>query len=141
MDATLWSLHQAGICILQLYAPYMPYITEALYQELYKSRYQEISLHKTEFAQVQKKYSFPESVTTIELVLAVAEQVRKLKTEKQLSLKVELAELIITCTKEQKDIIEQQSLLIMGITHAHAITCNNGQNLEVAVVLMPEVTL
>ena len=141
VDATLWSLHQAGICILQLYAPYMPYITEALYQELYKSRYQEISLHKTEFAQVQKKYSFPESVTTIELVLAVAEQVRKLKTEKQLSLKVELAELIITCTKEQKDIIEKQSLLIMCITHAHAITCNNGQNLEVAVVLMPEVTL
>ncbi len=141
VDATLWALHQAGICILQLYAPYIPYITEALYQELYRSAYKEVSLHKTEFAQIQKNYSFPKSVITIELVLAVAEQVRKIKTEKQLSLKVELAELIICCTKEQKDIIEQQSPLIMGITHAHSIICKSGQEWGVTVVLMPEVTL
>ncbi len=132
VDATLWSLHHAGLCILQMYAPYMPYITEVLYQEIYKARCKELSIHTTQLVDIQKPYIYAESVRTIELVLAVAEQVRKIKTEKQVSLKTELPELIIACTQEQKNMLEQQSLLIMGITHAQALTFNLAQELSVS---------
>jgi valyl-tRNA synthetase len=154
VQATLWTLHQVGLRILQMYAPYLPHITEAIYGELYNitsvrpeliegqngksgspsilpssQGYAETrrderigSIHQTKFEAVQKPYEFPEEAALATNIITVVSAVRKLKTEKQLSLKVELAALTIF-GRDAKLVkaLQDHEQLIRGVTQAKEI--------------------
>jgi valyl-tRNA synthetase len=120
--ATRWTLHTLGLRLLQLYAPYLPHITETLYQELYRPHLNVASIHQTRFTDIQQKFDYSESAQAIKHVLDVVAQVRKLKTEQKLSLKTPIQKLIIQYSDEKlKKIIENQELLIKGISQAITI--------------------
>jgi len=152
VTATLWALRKAGLSLLQMYAPFMPHITEMLYQELYRGAIQESSIlessiHITQLEDIQLPYDSSASFHTMGLVLELTEQVRRLKTEQQLSLKTEFAELQIYCTAEQKILLEKETQLIAGITHARQVLYNHGvgknsvqsrEQLWYATVILPE---
>lgn len=123
LRATHWTLYHTGMRILQLYAPYLPFITETLYGTLYQKHYNIASVHQTKYAALQQMYSFEESEAVMESIIGIIGHVRKLKTEKQLSLKVPLAKLTISATDEHllHKIMAQEKLL-RGITHAQTIT-------------------
>jgi valyl-tRNA synthetase len=123
VDATRWTLHNVGLRILQLYAPYQPYVTEAIYQELYKKTVGTPSLHQTRFAGVQKAHNFPEGIEHMEIILNIVSQVRKLKTKHALSLGAELAQLTIhSSDKKIESIIQKNDQLIKGATKAQIVT-------------------
>jgi len=119
IQATQWTLYQVGLRILQMYGPYLPHVIEALYQALYKKTEGCSSLHQTKFETVQKTYSFEKSADTMRLIIKVVATIRKLKTEKELSLKVPLNAITIcadnTYTLEQ---LKPQEQLIRGASHA-----------------------
>jgi valyl-tRNA synthetase len=127
--ATRWTLYHVGLRILQLYAPYLPHATETLYQELYKKHVLIASIHQTRYKDVQVLYAFEAQAATMRKVITVVTQVRKLKTEKQLSLKTPLATMQVyapdgaTC-----DALAEHDQLIRGITQATKISYkeNNG---------------
>ncbi len=122
VNATKYTLYTVGLQILQWYAPYLPYITETIYQQIYKSSVGSTSVHTTQFKDIQKTYNFPDSVLLLNAMLAIINGVRKLKTEKQLSLKVELATL--TCHIQNEDLVKQLKSveqLLKGVTRAHTI--------------------
>ncbi len=124
--ATKDTLHALGLRILQLYAPFIPHITEIIYSFLYKNNLKINSLHRTKFdllhAAVQLPDQARETNNTIELLLTVVQEVRKLKTEQQLSLKTPLIELIISSDKNKLDKIRVQENLLKGITGALKIS-------------------
>ena len=122
LRATRWTLYQVGLRILQLYAPYLPHITEYLYGIIYQKQIAISSIHQIRYTALQTNYEFEESAATMEKILELISQVRKLKTEKQLSLKVPLAQLTVTATNEHllHKIIAHEKL-IRGITHAQII--------------------
>ena len=122
LHATQWTLFTTGLRILQLFAPYIPYVTESLYQTLYRNTENIASLHQTKFSTEQQKYQFPNSVHNVNQILQVVNQVRKLKTEQQLSLKTALANVTISYqhTFDIKQ-IEQFQQLLKGATHAQHI--------------------
>jgi len=123
VQATRWTMHNVGLRILQLYAPYQPYITEAIYQELYKKTVQTPSLHQTRFTDTQMKYNFPENTASMKVVLDIVTQVRKLKTENALSLGTELDELVLnTQDKKVEKIVQDNEQLIKGATKAQSVT-------------------
>lgn len=78
-----------------MYAPYLPHITESLYHTVYKEIFTEKSIHQLRFARVQYAYDFTNSVHTMHQIISLVAQVRKLKTEHQLSLRAELQQLEI----------------------------------------------
>ena len=120
--ATRWTLYTVGLRILQLYAPYMPHVTEAIYQELYKDKEAVPSLHQTRFEAFQKVYKFSDSAQAIETLIEIISTIRKLKTEQQLSLKTELESLTLYHTEQhQLDRIKEFEKLLRGITHAQVI--------------------
>ncbi len=90
VEATRWTLYHAGLRILQLYSPYLPHITETIYHELYAQHEALQSIHQTRYQDVQTPYVFAAEAEIINAVIAIATQVRKLKSEKQLSLKTPL---------------------------------------------------
>jgi valyl-tRNA synthetase len=122
--ATKWTLYHVGIRILQLYAPYIPYVTDAIYQKLYKTSLHEKSIHRTTFASQQTPYTFEHSVTIMRSIKELVGQVRKLKSEHQLPLNAPLALLtIITPTSMIADYVMQHEKLVKGVTHAQHISC------------------
>ncbi len=127
--ATRWTLFTVGLRILQMYAPYLPHITEIIYQELYRSPLKIESIHLTKFKNIQQPYAFELSVHAIDQVINVITAVRKLKSEQQLSLKTELNVLrIYSQQQEHLGLLKLQEQLIKGITHAHTIEYHVGIN-------------
>ncbi len=119
VQATQWTLTQIGMRILQLYAPFVPHVTEALYAALYKEQIGIASLHMTKYSSYQQQYAFDQAAQTMGSILEVISQVRKLKSEHQLSLKTDLSELVIA--SQDKSLLEQlqsQASLIKGVTRA-----------------------
>lgn len=118
-DQTLWTIYQIGFGILQHYAPFMPYITEAIYQQLYRLPSNECSIHISRMnkqllvllEQIQINHGL--------ILTQIATKIRKLKTEQHLSLKTEIAHLsIATNNTITAQMIEQQAQLIKGVTQA-----------------------
>lgn len=120
--ATRWTLYHVGLRILQWYAPYVPHITDALYQEIYKKYEQTESIHQTKFKDVQHAYVFEHSSKLMKAIITVVGQVRKAKTEKQLSLKTPVSRLVIIDERnEYGPELGKQEALLKGATQAAII--------------------
>lgn len=119
VEATRWTLYHAGLRILQLYAPYLPHATETLYQEFYQKHEAISSIHQTRYQDVQIPYVFDSEADVINSVITVTAQVRKLKSEKQLSLKTPIAIMKVFAKNDTLcDAIAQHNQLIRGVTQA-----------------------
>jgi valyl-tRNA synthetase len=135
VETTSWTLAHVGIRILQMYAPFVPHVTETLYQLLYKEKCKTISVHQTKFATYQKPYEFSNASKTMETLVALIGQVRKLKTEKQLSLKTELASLkVIVTDAALPEQLQALSGLIKGVTKAQELTFISDKVTETSMV-------
>lgn len=128
--ATRWTMKTVSFMILQMYAPYLPHITEYLYQKLFKSTHNDKSLHLTQLPQsltVDKDYQ-----ENMNIILEIIAQVRKLKTEQQLALRIELDSLTVFVPARFKQMIMQQEAIIKGVCKAHNFIISDQ---EVATVL------
>ena len=120
--ATHWTLHHLGMRILQLYAPFMPYITEKLYELLYQSQFNISSLHQTKFNAIQHTYQFSKSHYQLSIIVDIISEIRKLKTMHKLSLKTSLKTLTLySADPAIITMLEKQQPLIKGITQADAL--------------------
>jgi valyl-tRNA synthetase len=128
--ATRWTLYHVGLRILQLYAPYLPFVTEEIYALIYKDSVGIDSLHKTKFTNTQTAYVFANEATTMQLVLQVIGAVRKIKTTQQLSLKQELETLTIFASDETLQKLKTQDALIKGATKSLRLNYKNSKHNE-----------
>ncbi|HSW73946.1 MAG TPA: class I tRNA ligase family protein, partial [Candidatus Limnocylindria bacterium] len=125
--ATRWTLYQVGLRILQMYAPYLPHLTETIYQQVYKKTNAAASVHQTRFAAVQLPREFAVSAGNMEALLQVIAQVRRLKTEQQLSLKTPLQTLLVTGDNQAVlETIKLYDQLLRGIAQAIEISYKAG---------------
>lgn len=119
--ATRWTLQQTLLRTVQMFAPFVPFIAEALYQQMFKHLVGLPSIHATEFAQLQESCSCPNSVARMQHLLSIASQIRALKSSKQLSLRAELAHCTIIASAEVLEFLQTQDATIRGLTSAHVI--------------------
>jgi valyl-tRNA synthetase len=115
-----------------MYAPYLPHITETIYQKLYKQHEQAPSLHQMRYQNTQILYNFDLQATTMHTVIELVMLVRKLKTEHKLSLKTALATMHVYAPNQAIcDALAEHDQLIRGVTQAIIIsykTHNNQQS-------------
>ena len=116
------ALYQVLLGILKLYAPYMPHITEYLYQYFYKDFEKIISLHLLHWdptKQIDTLYlTFGEQIKT-----AITDA-RRYKSANNLSMKTEIPSLTIKATSETKSLIEASIGDIIACTHANHCKIN-----------------
>lgn len=124
--ATKWTLYVVGLHILQSYAPYLPHITENIYQAIYKKTVGISSLHVTQLPTILANVDH-ENSAAVEKILAIIGAVRKLKTAHQLSLKVPLEQLIID--NKFESIIDPIENIIKGVTGAKYIVYSSVESL------------
>lgn len=108
--------------ILKLYAVYTPYMTEYIYQDYYRGKEKELSLHQTIWETRKEERSYLEFGEHLKEVIA---EVRRSKTEKQLSMKDTIPELMITCPKRFRDFYKKSEKDIQACTGAEKIIFRN----------------
>lgn len=112
--ATKWTLQYTGFLLLQMYAPYLPHITEYLYQHIFLGSVKTSSLHLTQL--VTARQVNDKNNKKMAVILNVIGLVRKLKTAAQLSLKVELETLTIcNVDTETIAIINNELSILKGV--------------------------
>ena len=114
-------LWEVGLRILQLYAPYVPHITETLYQSLYKQNNNAMSIHQTQFSEIQTPYIFEQSNKQGYIIINIVNQIRKLKSSNNLSLKTPIKHLTIHASSTYKDFLKNNEKLLTGITQSEEI--------------------
>lgn len=112
------ALYHSLFGILKLYAIYTPYVTDYIYQNFYIKYEKEKSLHQTIWSdkKIEKIcIGFGEHVKTVIM------NVRKNKTEKQMSIKDTIPELIITCPKKYWEFYKKTEKDLKACTGAEKI--------------------
>ncbi|MBQ9119429.1 MAG: valine--tRNA ligase [Lachnospiraceae bacterium] len=108
--------------ILKLYAIYTPYVTEYIYQDFYTRFEKEASLHQTIWETKPENTIYIEFGEHLKDIIA---EVRKNKTEKQMSMKDTIPELIITCPKRFRDFYRKSEKDIKACTGAEKVIIRN----------------
>lgn len=112
------ALYHSLFGILKLYAIYTPYVTEYIYQDFYRKYEREVSLHQTIWTTKKPNDIYIEFGEHVKGIIA---DVRKAKTEKQMSMKDKLPELTITCPKKYRDFYKKTEKDIRACTGAENI--------------------
>lgn len=116
---TKQTLFAVGLRLLQMYGPFMPHMTEMIYQSIYKDACKTASLHTTQYADMQVSYTAAqERLDLMRHMLHIIVNVRKLKTDQKLSLKTDLAQLTIGGSEEILKQLPVQQALLRGVTRA-----------------------
>jgi len=94
-EAAQWTLYQALLTTLLLLAPYLPYVTEKLYQALFRAQEGVISLHRMAWPAMQAQWRDENAEETGVHILDLLRQVRRYKAEQGLSVGAEMETLDI----------------------------------------------
>lgn len=112
------ALYYSLLGILKLYAIYTPYVTEYIYQDFYRKFETEISLHQMIWETKEIDNLYIEFGEHVKMTIA---EVRKGKTEKQMSMKDNILELIVTCQKKYREFYKKTENDLKACTSAEKI--------------------
>ncbi|MEK6903253.1 MAG: valine--tRNA ligase [Nanoarchaeota archaeon] len=97
-ESAQYTLHVAFSTLLKLFAPFLPFITEELYFQLFQKEEKEKSIHLSSWPDT-KNISFSNDATTVgDKFVTILTDVRQFKSKQKVSLAAE-----ITLTLEKKD--------------------------------------
>ena len=117
-----YALYHVLLEILKMYSIYVLYITEEIYQSFYRGFEKEISIHKLEW---NKEFIYDDEILEFgEMVKEIISEVRKYKSEKNLSLKEEINILEINLEADKIIYLEQTIKDIKSCTWAKEIRIN-----------------
>ncbi len=105
-----WTLYELFLGIIKLFAPFIPYITEEIYQKLFKKTEKNLSIHLSSLP--EKIIEDEESLKIGELLKDVTSEVRKWKISNKLSLGKQITKIEITAKEEE---IEKLKLVLDDI--------------------------
>ncbi len=112
--AARWTLDQTLLAVLKLFAPFLPYVTEAIDQELYREREAVLSIHLTDWPQAQEAWINSQAEAFGDLLVEIATAVRRYKSEHNLSLGAELDRLQLAAG--QSDLAPQLQAAVPDLT-------------------------
>ncbi len=118
-----FALYQALLNTLKLYAPFMPHITEAVYQLYFKDKENIESIHINKWPQFDQELVDDKAELAGDITIDIIAAVRKFKAQNNLSMKAELASLTINCEQaEHESLILSVAEDLKAVTKAKSIT-------------------
>ena len=119
--AAQWTLYQALLAVIKLLAPHLPYITEEIYQRLFRDWEGAVSIHLATWPQAQPHWIDAEAEDTGERLLEILRQVRRHKAEHGLSVGSELATMYIRIQPQFHAALKAAQLDLKSATRARNI--------------------
>lgn len=128
---TLWTVLRS---ILGLYAPFIPFITEELYQQIYKPFEKTESIHITAFPMA--KTDWKQEIPEMETILTLLDKVRKEITDQKIANSTKLSRVEIQADSKIKELLMPHALSLMSILRTEKIDfkINEGLGIKIEVV-------
>ncbi len=116
----IFSLYHVLLTTLKLFAPFLPFVTEEIYLNVFaQSNTERRSIHLSAWPHVDNRYDDDEALNVGEILIAVATAVRRYKSERNLPLGSELKRLqLVLMTEGQVQQIEAAIPDLLSITRA-----------------------
>ncbi len=106
-DASLqWTLYYSFLTLLKLFAPITSFITEELYQKFFRKTENEISVHISNWPEVDISLIDKDAENSGDSAVAIISALRNWKHENKLPLNAELKEVVLELSKKDKDLLE-----------------------------------
>lgn len=114
-----YTLYNCILGVLKLYAPFVPHITEAIYQQCFREKKGPYSVHLSLWEKPHElKEEFLEFGAEIKKLLM---EVRRYKSENRLSMKEAIPCLEINCLPRQREWFSLAEMDLLACTHAERI--------------------
>jgi valyl-tRNA synthetase len=121
-DGTRFTLYHALLNVLKLFAPFLPYVTEAIYRELFAQNEGQRSIHLANWPVANPQWMSAEAEALGEILLDVATAVRRYKSAANLSLGAQVACLQLSTRDEKLTLaLEAARLDILSVTRAREL--------------------
>ncbi len=124
-EAAQWTLYHTLLTVLKLFAPYLPHVTEEIYQGLFREHEAAPSIHRSSWPQLHEGWIDENAEAFGKTLLELLKQVRRYKAEQGLSVGAELESLHISTQIGQKASLEEVLVDVKSATRAKAITFHN----------------
>ncbi len=105
-QAAQWTLYHVLLSVLKMLAPYLPYITEEIYQGLFRRWDGASSIHRSSWPLEHPEWIDPAAEEIGKTFLELLHQVRRYKAERGLSIGAELETLHVTAPPAQSAALE-----------------------------------
>tara|TARA_Y100000310_G_C20667849_1_gene808604 strand:- start:1665 stop:2693 length:1029 start_codon:yes stop_codon:yes gene_type:complete len=114
-----FTLYTSLLSNLKLFAPFMPHITEEIYQLHFAKDEKKRSIHNSSWPKADPQYIDEDNEALGDKLVEIITQVRKAKTEKSLSMNASVKELVLNLKEDDvKDFIED----LKAVTKAEKIS-------------------
>jgi valyl-tRNA synthetase len=132
--SAVWTLRTALRTVLQLFAPCLPHITEAIFLDAFAAQDEERSIHLSHWpdADALPMDATMEQVGTV--MLEVIEAVRRWKAERNLSVGAPVAQVTIRCEPSTAAFLQDMHMDLRSITRANTVVVETGEMLEVLII-------
>ena len=127
-----YTLHHVLLGILKLWAPFLPHITEEIYQTHYTKKEGSASIHVSRWPIFNENWVFEKEAESGDLAVELIGAVRKAKAEKKWSMGKEFSKLTIACPELTEKKLELVMVDVKTTVRAKEIDFEEGEELEVA---------
>ena len=127
-----YTLHHILLGILKLWAPFLPHITEEVYQTHYAKKEGCASIHISRWPVFNENWVFEKEAESGDLAVELIGAVRKAKAEKKWSMGKEFSKLTIACPELMQKKLELVLVDVKTTVRAKEIEFEEGEALEVA---------
>ncbi len=127
--AAQYSLYHTTLNIIKLLASICPHLTESIHHLIVKDAEAE-SIHKTKWPSVRQELIDEEAEREGELIQALISELRKTKSEKRISLKKVLQEVIVYAKEEFAGVIERNSEVVRNTCHVEQLNIHPTSELD-----------
>jgi valyl-tRNA synthetase len=125
--------------ILRLFAPIMPHVTEELYQAIFENKIAKTknnSIHSTGFWPSAKDYTVnAEAEKAGEMLVTILNEVRKIKADKNVSVKYPVDRISVSVSEQNKKLINSFDKDLRNVTSAKEILFNSSSDDNISVVV------
>ncbi len=134
-ESAQFTLYTSVLTCLKLLAPIMPYVTEGVYQQYFSKKEKCDSIHISKWPESDVKLIDEDVEKVGDLMVDVVAAVRKMKSDAKVSLKTEIEVLSITCSSDEKKMLESVKDDLIATTKAKIISYKVGKfNIEIDLV-------
>ncbi|GCF11546.1 hypothetical protein KDI_51100 [Dictyobacter arantiisoli] len=116
-----WTLYHALLTVLKLLAPYLPFVTEEIYQELFRKWDSALSIHISDWPIAPEEWINSDADFAGKLLLEILHAVRRQKADLGISVGAQLASLQIFVAQAHISLLEALSSDIQSATRAQEL--------------------
>ena len=126
IEAARFALHTVLLGVLKLFAPFIPYITEELYQIIFRPSIGPVSIHISEWPVYDESLIDTEAEEAGKLLVDVLTGVRRWKTSHKVHANFPLSKMVITAGEEEKALLEPIADDLRAAAHATSLEFAEG---------------